>query len=322
MAKPGIVEPGGFDAGVIPRSRQAAPEPRRSVNYSELVEGGAPEPVEVGQPIFSPNPTAAPMSNSTFDPGARQASLQVSAPPPDPQAASKIQELEHQNGELIRSIGAMREDFTRQLQEMNLRQDLRHVASAQAQPQAMPPLPPGIDPEAQMTWGQFVAVANNVFPVMQGNAEAQGIRASWGVSPEEENAVLTAFPEVQSLREPERTRYIQRAAALRRPTAATAPPTLAPTNAANGRPEGPTRPVTTVPAADLATAAPTIGEPSTQDPIMQARMDYERAKSSTPRTWGERNHRLAAMKAASQRIEQLQGVTEEILRGNKMQQKG
>jgi|GEM_PF-5256788 len=150
-------------------------------------------------------------------------SRQSAPPPPNPQAKAQELELKQQLGEMARTIGELRKQMEMQQREFQLRlQALRAQAPAGGQGQFAPgayaqqqqPAPdsPEIDPDQPVTAGQLMEAFSVLPQIINQQVTAQAIRATWPVTPEMEQQILSRFPEATNLQEPDKTRFILNAA--------------------------------------------------------------------------------------------------------------
>lgn len=70
-----------------------------------------------------------------------------------------------------------------------------------------PQLPPGVDPDDNVTVAQLQTVVANMQPLVR----AEAIRSTWGIPPADEQRILQENPVLQNTPEPNRTLLIQRA---------------------------------------------------------------------------------------------------------------
>lgn len=288
--------------------RGAAPAPQRRVNYADIAGGGAPQPNTI-----DPQANRGITYEQSLPPAPHYHGNITSPPPPAPETAAELAAARSENGALRAKIGeqdAKLKDLTRAQEDMRIRFELAGMAGSNAPGlPAMPPLPADVDPNQTMTVGDFARVANAVFPAMEQGVVAQTIRAAWDVSPAEVQTIERDYPQLASVREPDRTRKIQEIARTRR--AYDAPATPAPTAAAPLAPLA--TPIQVVPMVE-GTTTPYTGEPSRQDPLEEARRAYEAADQMPVRSTADIKARLARKRDAFDEMNRLGGITEEMQR--------
>ena len=229
----------------------------------------------------------------------------ASPPPAEPTLASEVQALRQQNGELIQRLGSLETGYRRSLEQMQLRMEAAAIPAGYHLPPVQ--LPPGIDPDAQVTAKEFFQGVYNMLPALSGEAASQAIRSTWDITSQEEQQVLGEIPEISQKPEPVRTQLIMKAARMNRsyaspvvsngPTPAPAPQVLRPVREV-GR---------VVPHVESA-MSPMAPEPVAQDRnalAMQAQTEYERARQMPRRTAQESRSREEALRAAWRRVEGL-----------------
>lgn len=264
--------------------------------------GSAPAP-------HAPFPAARPA-----EPPPSAPPIQSSPPPANPAEASDLAALREQNQQLQRALGDQSAKHEREMAELALRIDASQVRPPQL-PQFQ--LDPKLDPSEPVTNAQLLEYTQKVIPHMSGMAEAHAIRASWDVTPHEEADILAAYPQFNSHPEPARTHLILRAAKLRRPAqqaSSSTPATAATENSAQIRPGSATVP-------HVEAAGNQIPEPSPRDDMAEAQRAYQEARAMSATTPQEALKKKAAMRAAWDRINKLQGLTEEQLQRMGIQQK-
>ncbi len=233
------------------------------------------------------------------------ADVQATPPPPDPGLSQQLLEMQAQ-------LEEMRQQLTR-AREYN--EDLRFQMDAFGNPVAARPvappaqLPQNIDPSAPVTFGDFLVVAQNLFA----QVPAQTIRSMWNVTPNEEAAILREYPQAQTLAEPARTQFIQKAVQRARQRAQqgktqTAPaPSPNPPHAQKSQAQAPARAVTgTVPAPESGgQTASGLNEPQQTNALSEAGQRYQAAqKIRNPK------ERREAMKDSANELARLQGFSD------------
>jgi len=191
------------------------------------------------------------------------------------------------------------------------------------QPQAGPPAQE-FDPNKEMTMGQFVQAMQNWHPMVAADAAAQTTRATWDVTPQEEAEALAAFPRLQQIAEPFRTPKIYEAVRLLRQGKQPQQQQQAPAQSQPGNGTNGVAPVTRslenahiAPLVEGNFAAPPelpVGGPGAPDgstDAARARAEYEAAKRIQ-----DPKQKFAAMRAASQKIQRIAGVTDRQILGS------
>lgn len=229
----------------------------------------------------------------------------TSPPPAQPDFAAEVQALRQQNGELISRLGTLEAGYRKGLEQMQLRMEVGNIPSGYQIPPAT--LPAGIDPDANVTAKDFFQGVYSMLPALSGEAASQAIRASWDISPQEEQLVLSEIPEISQKPEPVRTQLIMKAVRMNRSYASPAGSNgSAPVQAAPA--PRLTRPVGHVVPHVESAQAPMAPEPVGQDRnglLQQARTDYERARLMPTRTVQEARSREEALRTAWRKIETL-----------------
>lgn len=281
-----------------------AQEPSRTATIDDVPTYKAPPQIET-LPL---DPTTEP-SRQIEAPLEAPVSLETTPPPEDPEKAVKQSTSETRIGELTRALGEQKKDFEQKLEEMALRYESQLAALVSQAGAATPPaagqLPPNVDPEAQMTVGQFVQAMDKMWPYMQ----EQLIRSQWDVTPEEEQAVLQSNPHIAKIADGmQRAEFVRKAVTLARkrkgesqgePTATTPAP------GKSGSKQTRTH-ERTVPHVEASTtpAAPDLVPDSPTEQILS---EYEKAK-----TISDPKKRVAAMKAAFKKAQAAAGLSDEV----------
>ena len=129
--------------------------------------------------------------------------LQSTPPPADTGLSQLRLEFEARIAELQEQLQRSRdenEEMRFQTEAFNAQTASRATAPAQ--------LPQNLDPSAPATYGDIAIIAQSPFSMIP----AQTIRSMWNVTPTEETQVLRDYPQAQSLAEPQKTQFIQKAA--------------------------------------------------------------------------------------------------------------
>ena len=240
--------------------------------------------------------------------------MQVSPPPANPSQASELESLRSEVGRLVQALGTREAESQQRMAEMQFSLEAAQVPRTPA-PQAFA-LPPGINPDVAPTWEQLNGVLSYLVPAVQANAQAQAIRTTWGVTPDEETAAFNRFPVLSTIQsEPARTQKILEAVRLLR-TAKGAPASSLPASAQALTPPLQTRPsAPTVPHTEF-TSAPVQYDTPGPSGLDAAMAEYRAVEASirTARNDAERKERLAALRQATERLKSLQGITDEMER--------
>ncbi len=145
-----------------------------------------------------------------------QPSVESTPPPAAPEKAAEELALKQQIGEMARTIGDLKRQLEQQQAEFQLRlRALQAGAAPAAQAQQQQPQQDpfaGVDPNEPVTMGQFLEAMRALPQVIQTQVAAEAIRATWSITPEQEQQILQRFPEANRLPEPDRTRFILDAA--------------------------------------------------------------------------------------------------------------
>jgi hypothetical protein len=146
--------------------------------------------------------------------------LQSSPPPADPGLAAQLEEFKSNYGRAINALsernGAL-DQMRQQMAEVQLELEALRAASTGRSNANDINLPEGVDPTAGATIQDLFQFGKNVANIVEqrlADATAQQIRASWGVTAQEEQVVLQRFPSYQNLPEPQRSQQIKRAVDL------------------------------------------------------------------------------------------------------------
>lgn len=302
-----------------------APEPTRSLNLSTgLVTENAPSPPSPSAPAPIQVPPRISSSfdaaNAEFAPPAPMPAQGLppaapsqfrSDPPTDPQQASDVANLESRLGEIIQGMERRElkreEEHRRVMAERELEHQMQVFELQQrapANPEALPPILRG-DPDGSITRREMMEFLDNVRQDAV-QMQVQGVRSSWNVSSQQEAEILTRYPRVSIMPEPQKTLIIRQYAGILWPAgqaqAPAAPGTPAPSPSGKG-PEPRPSSRRTIPAPE-GTGTP----PSAQDydapvnALQQAKAEYERAqKIANPK------ERTDALRAITEKIIRLQG---------------
>jgi hypothetical protein len=306
--------------------RGKAPEPEKSIDLRESgaashgtteIDPATMRPFPQGEmEIQDPNPDIQATAPDILElhgpptptPPTR---VQTSTPPAQPDLAAENAGLRQREGELIRAMGEQNRKFEEMLETQRLDMEIR---SAGMIPQVAAPapqqLPQGFNPEDTVTMGQVIPMLQNTVQM----AQLQAIRATWDVTPEEENAVFQQYPQLANTPEPARTTFVQKAALMARKRASGSSP-AAESPADNGKqatpPRSSQRPLTNVvPHVEAGHGAPSFPEPEAgaNDAYTAATREYEEAKKIP-----NRRERHTAMKKAWSKILATQNISHEAL---------
>ena len=303
--------------GTAPQPRAASGEMLSSVGIStarDLELTGLP----TGAVVMQANPTEIAQTNispSQLGDPQPAPSLQTSPPPARPTEAAELVELRSRVGSLVQALSAKDAEIDRRLAELKFSQEAAQVAQNRLQPQAFP-LPPGIEPGQTPTWEQLSSFFSYAVPAVQADARAQAIRATWDVTFEEEQRALQAYPVLATIgTEPARTQKTLEAVRLLR-QATQAPASPAPASALafaplpETRPGRPTVPHTEYISSPVSPDAPAVGA------MELAIAEYNQVEASlrSARTDAERKERLLALRRASEKVDSLRGITDEMRR--------
>jgi hypothetical protein len=199
--------------------------------------------------------------------------------------------------ELLAALQKQQAEFQRQMQQMQLDWQIQAASMAPAAPQ--PPgqaLPKDLSPTDPVTFEQFAVMAGNL-PAL---VEIHTTRATWGISPQEEQQILAEYPNLVQMPELQRVRLMKQVADMKRSAPAAAPP------APNGRQATPQqRPITqhVVPHVEGGTP-PVVSEPHANDQLQLALKAYEDAKQIP-----DKRKRHLAMRQTWDRVLAIQGVS-------------
>jgi len=158
------------------------------------------------------------------------------------------------------------------------RQQQQFAQGAYAQ-QQQPVLPEGIDPEQPVTAAQLMEAFSVLPQVINQQVTAQAIRATWPLTEEMVNDILSRFPEAANLQEPDQTRFILNAAeqlglvnrGTEQATLQAAASTPGPAQQAAVQPQPGTVPLVEEP-------TPSMEEPQTEDRAAELMAEYERLR--------------------------------------------
>lgn len=235
--------------------------------------------------------------------------------PPDPEMAAQLLSLQGTINQLLEEVRSQRSANDELQFQLDAFQRYGGNPFGHAPAAAPQGPPPGVDPAATVTYGDLQLVAQKLLEF----APAQALRTIWDVTPEEEARVLGKYPQANSLAEPQRTQFVHKAALRMRassaPATTPAPVVAAPAPQAPAlptppvprasRPQSPPRPAPKqVPLVETSGPAPSTAEPQLTNPLREAILEYERARSLR----GNAKARSEAMKAAADKIARLQGM--------------
>jgi len=238
--------------------------------------------------------------------------FQSTPPPPDPELTQRLAALEAQQRELLDELRLRRQDN----EDLQFQLEVFSQAARQAQlGPTVPKLPDNLDPSQTATLGDLALVVQNMMAI----GPAQSIRATWDVTPSEEQAVYQRWPDAATLQEPARTNFILKAvpqlrkrasaaAAAPQPAAPPASSAPAPTpQPPRATPPTPTRPVTaTVPLVESGgPSGQGLQEPQLVNQIAAAYEEYQQALNMK----GNGRKRNEAMRAAADKLARLQGLS-------------
>ncbi len=201
-----------------------------------------------------------------------------------------VDALRKENEALKAQLQTSTAEINRRFEEMRLEMELRQLEAGIPSPGSapfsgappvqsprpqQPTLPEGVTLEDNVTLGQLDAVmshfANQLTTQLNAQNQAQILRATWTVTPAQEQAVLAKYPQVQNYPEPQKTQFIQKAAVLIAPSNPSA-------SAAPHATQTPGIPVAPVPTPETGLQPPSL-EPAPQDALAQASKRYEEARN-------------------------------------------
>jgi hypothetical protein len=276
-------------------------EPERSVTIEDL-------------PDYEATPEIKTISLGAPAP---ETTLEETPSPEDPEKAVEKSTSETRMGELTRALGEQKKDFDQRLAEMELNYEARLAAMASPAVPVVPPtsqLPANVDPDAQMTVGQFVQAMDRMWPFLQD----QLIRTQWDVTPEEEQSVLQANPHFANIQDSvQRTGIIRKAVKLARDRKGETKPEQPASSPASGKSDSrQTRtPGKTVPHVEASTT-PATPDHTPENPSEQILSEYEQAK-----TISDPKKRMSAMKKAFKKAKNAAGLSDEVFGKMKFSQK-
>lgn len=183
-------------------------------------QGGAPEPQR--SLIMEPNQQTYQAPNADdLQPGIPlDRDLQYSPPPANPDLAATVEELKGNYGRAINALSERNQaidDMNLRMAEVQLELEALRASQGMAHPSNNLNLPEGVDPAAGATINDLFQFGKNVAQIVEqrlAEATAQQIRASWNVTPQEEQMVIQRFPSYANLPEPQRSQQIKRAVDL------------------------------------------------------------------------------------------------------------
>lgn len=287
-----------------------APEPSRTLSLDETLQ---PDVV-----TFNPE-----TQEVTTPPG----TLQSTPPPAAPDLTAQIEELRANYGQAINALGderKQRTDLEQRLAELQLQMEA--MAAAPQTPPGAPapapgiapqpgPLPPGFTEEQLSetpTYRDLLAFGQQLAMHQQQQIEktqADLIRSTWDITPEEEQQILSRFPTYNQLPELQKVHQIKRAVdMLLRPKESTSPQPATPAPL----PAAPTAPATAPAPTPLANApvphvehgASAAPDPQPFNAEAEAMAEYVAARRITnPR------EREQAMTAAAEKLARAKGTT-------------
>lgn len=242
--------------------------------------------------------------------------LRSSPPPADPGLASQLEEFKANYGRAINALSernGMLDQMKQQMAEVQLELEaLRAAGQGRPDPNAIS-LPSDVDPNATATIQDLFQFGKNVAQIVEqrmAEASAQQIRASWGVTPQEEQAVLQRFPSYQNLPEPQRSQQIKRAVELLIRSTQPSPPT---------QPAQPvSSPVAAAPVTQRVVPHVEHGNAQINETVrgsaMQEALAVYNAVKTDPKLTP--NQRASALRAAAEKIQALTGTSfEDSLKG-------
>jgi hypothetical protein len=273
-----------------------APEPSRSI---------ALRPQDVNDTTVG---EAAMNSPTIVDPTGLKAAGQgpprvsTSEPPADPAGASDIAELKARVGELVQALGAQNQLFEQRMAEREF--ELRAQMASMNRGSNVPVLPQGVDPEQPVT----LAVLTQALALQNQAARAQTIRAVAGITTQEESAVMTRYPYLLNVAEPEKSELIREAVSQMR---AREPQNGAGRTPSNGTPSVQSEQRVTRPASRAVpdverTVAVSEDEPAPVNHAAQLAADYA-ATDKIP----DKTARLKAKKAVYLKARAVLGLSDE-----------
>ena len=254
--------------------------------------------------------------------------VQSTPPPAAPDLTAQVEELRANYGQAINALGderKQRRDLEQRLAELQLQMEAMATApttpsapqapTSSAVPPASAPLPAGLTEEQLsetptyrdlLAFGQQIALHNQQ---LIEKTQADLIRSTWDVTPEEEQQILSRFPTYNQLPELQKVHQIKRAVdMLLRPkdSTSTEPAASAPLPAAPTAPApAPTAtPLTQRPVPHVEHASSAAPDPKPFSAEAEAMAEYVAARRLTnPR------ERERAMTAAAEKLARARGTT-------------
>lgn len=307
---PKMAKPRGYIGDVAPNS------------YPVDHTGPAPKPARTAEPVVdkelhlmvdahgTPQQVGPPAKESEKQ---TETTVQSSAPPAQPEAAAEDELFKKRYGDLVNRLGEMERKHAQEKEEMRLMMQLNQQTGRIAA-QAPVQIPQGLDPEQELKIKDLYAALPHIHQAAAETAQAQAIRATWDVSPEEEAEITRDFPQLQNLgREADRLSFIQNAARSRRKFKEEQAP---PVSQAPPEPLPQYRPApATVPQPEAAPSAP-VADAQPENAYELASQAYRAAEArlGSATTDQERKQILREMREARDIVLRAQGITEEIER--------
>jgi hypothetical protein len=275
-------------------------------NEAPMHQGPAPEPrvADISLPpaehVANPNELEAPSPGEGW-----QSGMQESNPPQAPQSAAETAELKQKLGQALQAIGELKRENAEKAMDAEVEKAL-----ASARPPKTPPMDLSQFPQEKLneplTVQEFMIALQEMFPKLVAEAQASAMRGTWDVTPEEQAAALTRYPQLSQMQEgsSEQLTAIKRVVDVMRSSAQ-------PAQAAPSAPAATAQPTRTP-----QRVAPMVEQSSPSEmpdggglnELGKARADYEKAKLIENST-----KRVKAMRAAFDRIKALQGVSQESI---------
>ncbi len=296
-----------------------APEPQRKLDLNSMqITDNTSAPMQA--PTAPAPAQRAPSIGSEFavenadfgppQPGAvlSEGMLRETPPPANPEETATLASLQETVGQLIQHVGTLQERHAQELAEQDLQHQLALLQSGRNGGGIKPPALFDGDPNESLTRGQLQAFVLEA-QQQQAMLMAQQTRATWGITQQQEYEIISRFPALQQIPEPQKTALIQQyAAKLYKPVA----PRAASPSA--GAPNAPTLTPSTrqvVPHVEARTAPAAPDMVRGPDNAAAATAEYERAKQIK-----DPKQRIAALRAITDKIIQLKGGnTEDFVKG-------
>jgi len=291
-----------------------APTPHRQIDLRDPADNPYPEETQVIDTNDLEQPQ--PQFRHPFAPAPPVQGLapERTPSPQNPEETATQLERGQREGELIEAMGQMKEDYEQRLNEMSLRMEMIAAQGGPVQQMQNPQLPSNVNPEDPVNMGQLAQMFANLDPIIQ----AQAVRATWGISQQEEQAILMRYPEIQRAPEPQRTHLIARAAQLGSKAAKPASGTPGNGDQRATPPRTEQRPTAqAVPLVESNRGMPSVRDDRPGTNVAAAMKAYEEAKLIK-----DKRQRHRAMKQAWEKVNELQGVTHEILSKSSFTERG